>query len=71
MATHTFADPIQVTFTCAMCRKEITLTVEYDDLRKWTRREAHVQDCFPYLSPADRELFLSQICGDCYDKLFK
>lgn len=31
----------------------------------------HVQDVFPEMSPADRELyFISGTCGSCWDRMF-
>jgi len=29
-----------------------------------------IQQCFPDLSPDDRELLISGICGSCFDSLF-
>ena len=68
--SKTFNDPIDVHFTCCECGESFTVTVEYSDLLKWHNREAHLQDCFPYLSAGERELFLSRICDKCFKKLF-
>lgn len=67
---HTFANPFEVDFVCTICRKTVTVTVEAEDLERWKRREANIQDIFPYLSGGERELFLSRICPECYDDLF-
>lgn len=67
---HTFATPVEVSFTCSICRKTVTVTVEAEDLERWKRRETYIQDIFPYLSAGERELFLSGICPKCYDNLF-
>ncbi len=68
---HTFRQPVKLPFTCRICGKTVWVTAEADDIRKWNTRKTHIQDCFPYLSPAQRELFLSGICGECWDKLVK
>lgn len=31
---------------------------------------AYVQDAFPDISPAIREMFISRICGVCWDEIF-
>ena len=31
----------------------------------------HIQDALPNHSPDDRELFVSGICGKCFDEIFK
>lgn len=59
-----------VIFTCRMCGKKIKVTVNIDDLDKFQRGEGHIQDIFPYLTSDEREMFLSQICGDCFRKIF-
>lgn len=71
METHSFKNPVQVRISCVECGRTFELTVESDDLRAWNRRDRHIQDCFPYLTPAQRELFLSRLCGDCFEALFK
>lgn len=68
---HQFKNPVQAIFTCVNCGKEITLTVEAEDLQRWGNREEHIQNCFPYLTPAERELFLTGICGECFDIMFR
>ena len=63
-----------IVLRCCVCRKWIALRVDPDDLE----RHAHgmfVQFAFtdrngtPYLSSAERELFISACCGSCWDLL--
>lgn len=54
---------------CSQCDKSFDLEVEKEDFVKYTNG-AFIQDCFPYLSTADRELLISSTCGDCFDEMF-
>ena len=67
---HTFRNPVTVPHFCPECGQVHLTTVEAEDLERWANNDGHIQDIFPYLTPAQRELFLSGICGDCFDKLF-
>ena len=56
---------------CRMCRKVHTLMVGIEDYFVFDMpNRPHIQDIFPYLTPAERELLISGICGECWDKLF-
>jgi hypothetical protein len=70
---HELVDPHRYVFEagpCKMCNRTETVEVLGSSLWKYDQG-AHVQDAFPSLSDADREfLFLSGICGECFDKLF-
>ena len=54
---------------CRDCGKEFRIHVFSDDLAKW-RNGMSIQNAMPYLDAATRELFISQTCGDCWDKMF-
>jgi hypothetical protein len=59
---------VEVGITCVMCRREIAVSVRFEDLVRFHQGEK-VQDAFPYLSRDQRELFLTQICGSCFETL--
>ena len=40
-----------------------------DDLEDYQNEEL-IQNAFPYLTPDERELIISRICGKCFDKMF-
>lgn len=65
-----FKDPVILQVTCRICKNTYLIKVERADYEKFEAGEGHVQDIFPYLSAADRELLISQTCGTCWDKLF-
>lgn len=66
-----FKQPVTITFCCTECGKNVQVTVEREHLQKWNDRKDHTQNCFPYLSPGERELFLSGICDECFNKIFE
>lgn len=56
-------------YTCRFCGKEITVQADEEKFMHLDTGE-HVQDIFPDLSPNYRELMISGMCGNCFDKLF-
>lgn len=60
---------VSVTGPCYSCGKEVSVACEPTDLERW-RNGGFVQDCFPYLGPAEREFLLSGICGACWNDMF-
>jgi len=63
-----------IVMRCCVCRRWVALRVDHDDLELFLSGVL-VQDAFtnengaPYLSPAERELFISACCGSCWDSL--
>ena len=63
-----------ITMRCCVCRKWIALRVDPQDL-ECHRSGVLVQHAFvrldgePYMSAAERELFVSGVCGDCWPLL--
>lgn len=56
---------------CRMCCKVHTLLVSREDLDIYNSpNRPHVQDIFPYLTPAERELLISGVCPECWEKMF-
>ena len=41
------------------------------DLEEYNKGEKLVQECFPYLSSAYRELLVSGMCPECWDNLYE
>lgn len=64
-------DEMVITVSCRMCNTVHGLTVkkkDYEEYMSYGRR--HIQDIFPYLNPDERELLISGICPDCWNKMF-
>ena len=59
--------------TCMMCKKDQTVTVTASEIAELDRRFVtgkFVQDILPNHPASEGELFISQVCGDCFDKLY-
>lgn len=65
MRTH------QLEIICVGCFNTYKINVNPNDLINYVHNGLYIQQAFPYLTPSERELILSQICGPCFDKLFK
>tara|TARA_B100001559_G_scaffold180437_1_gene151025 strand:- start:77 stop:304 length:228 start_codon:yes stop_codon:yes gene_type:complete len=55
---------------CELCDKEQAIIADKNDILAWMTGEKYIQDALSYLSAADREMFISKTCGDCWDKLY-
>ena len=56
---------------CRACGKEHILMVGVEDYLVFDMpNRPHIQDIFPYLTPAERELLISGICGECWKRMF-
>ena len=56
---------------CTKCQKEVTLKVQINDFMDWRYGGRHIALAFDYLSPDEREILISGICSECFDKIFK
>jgi hypothetical protein len=54
---------------CLICHKSYLIAADPYDLADW-RNGKYIQDAMPYLSAAERELFISKTCEPCFDDLF-
>ena len=58
--------------SCRMCKKTHSMKVRVEDYFLFdSPNRPHIQTIFPYLSPAERELLLSQTCEECWNKMFR
>lgn len=55
---------------CKGCQEEIEVKVRQKDLEDFYKGIKHIQDAAPYLTADERELFISGICGKCFDEMF-
>jgi hypothetical protein len=61
-----------VTFRpCPSCGKNHQLTVGQHAFKNYMNGDKNVLDAFPELLPAEHELFLTAIDGDCWKTMFK
>ena len=62
--------PIEIECTCPFCGQTYIVTVEKMDYIFWERSDMPAQKAFPYLSADERELLISGICPECWEKTF-
>lgn len=55
---------------CCRCKKPHTIDVDEVKYEKWLTGKDNIQDIFPDLSADERELMISQICGECWCSMF-
>lgn len=55
---------------CIQCGKINKILFNKEDMEKWRQGQGSIQNILNYLSASERELLLSQICGECFDKMF-
>ena len=58
-----------VVVTCNICGKSRIVNVDFQDIIAW-RNGQYIQDVMDYLTDDERELLLSQTCGECFDKMY-
>lgn len=63
-------DIITLKIKCNLCNTEYYIKVKKKDLELYNNSNIHIQNIFPYLTPGERELMISRICDDCFNKLF-
>jgi hypothetical protein len=59
----------QTYITCFVCQNARTIPVNEDQLIEWKMSGQFVQDFFPDLNVNDRELLISGVCGECFDRI--
>ena len=56
--------------TCIHCHRTFKFSVDATKYEQWRDGKLLIQDAFPELTPGERELLLSSICGECFDIVF-
>ena len=56
---------------CNECGETFEVKVKENDWKIYESGEGYIQDTFPYLTPEERELIKTKICGKCFDMLVK
>lgn len=58
-----------ITGKCSMCDYKVEIKANDEQIKK-LESGAKIQNVFPEVSAADRELLISRTCGACFDKMF-
>ena len=56
---------------CPSCGKETKLMVTEQQYKDLNDGKKLIQNIFPDWSPEDRELLITGICSNCWDKMFE
>lgn len=67
---HINKDKVKVIFICRCCYKIKNVIITNDQLNMIKENKKKIQDILPDHKPEERELFITSICGECYDDLF-
>lgn len=60
---------IELKRNCPSCGLTQVVKVEQEDYDKY-QNGMHVQNAFPYLNAEQRELFITGICPECWNRMF-
>jgi len=55
---------------CVECLADYAIMYNREDMVDWLSGSKPIQDALPYLSASEREILISGICGNCFDKMF-
>ena len=55
---------------CRHCRESYIVPISEQEYLNWIKKGTFVQDEFPKLNSNERELLISQTCGNCWNKIF-
>ena len=58
---------------CKKCRNRVEIPAKATDIIDWQHNRQQrplIQNAFPDLSTDERELILSGICGECWERIF-
>lgn len=61
---------IGITRTCHLCGTEKSFVLEESKYNAWRAGDL-AQFVWPEMSDDDREMLISEICGKCFDNMFK
>lgn len=57
---------------CVQCGKVQVIMVTKEQAKELNQPDRRkIQEILPTHSPSDREMFITGICGKCWDKMFK
>lgn len=60
----------QISIKCNQCEKVFHFIITEEQYKQYINNEGLVQNIFPEIQAEYRELFISQICPDCWNRIF-
>lgn len=67
--TERVGSSIKCECTCPECGKHQECIVKLEDFNNYKQGNLNIGRAFPYLTAAEREIFLTGLCNDCWEKL--
>jgi hypothetical protein len=65
-----FKDGIAQIYThCKVCHAQFVIHAHEDGYKQWANGKARIQDAMPQLNEDNRELLISNVCGECWEKV--
>lgn len=61
---------INLVCDCIRCNASHTMYVHETDLDRYCTTSSLIQDCFPYLSTAEREMIITGFCPACQEEIY-
>lgn len=61
---------LNVIVDCIYCRKRFEIKTTVEAFNKWQHEGVNIQDAMPELNANERELLMSNICPECWNKIF-
>ena len=55
---------------CRICKNNYVVDVDMEKYTSWKDGSGYIQDIMPELSADDRELLISNTCGNCWIEIF-
>lgn len=60
----------EIDIRCPLCNELNTIVTDEEKYLRWESGNENVQDIFPELSPSEREVLITGICGMCWSSMF-
>lgn len=61
---------INLVCDCIRCNASHIMYVHETDLDRYCTTSSLIQDCFPYLSAAEREMIITGFCPECQEEIY-
>lgn len=61
---------VNILTVCPICGHAHEIAVNEEDYFAWSFDGVYAQDAFPYLSANEREMLISGVCPECWEKTF-
>ena len=60
----------QIVTECPYCHRKHVFTITDEQFNKYANGESYIQTIFPELTAPEREMLITGICEECWNKIF-